>query len=271
MSKRRPNSQFLQNHFSHDYRLLVRRWRAVAKTAKLQMRSFCEAGGYPVYFLQTKKFPQRGGIYISAGIHGDEPGATEALITWAEANLQNLANGDFLIFPCLNPWGLIHNNRLDSEGRDLNRLFHHDEIGMIHSLKTTIRDCCFAIALTLHEDYDGQGFYLYEIAKAAKASKFAKDDPYFGEELLKIVASILPVDSRPKIDGRKLTKPGLFRRRLNRKVFEKMGFPEAVWLHLHHAAHTLTFETPSEFSLEQRVKAQVALINHCVKRQRKSA
>jgi hypothetical protein len=45
-----------------------------------------------------------------------------------------------------------------------------------------------------------------------------------------------------------------------------MGYPEAIWLHLHHAARSLTIETPSEFALEKRVAAQVAVIGECVRR-----
>ena len=40
-----------------------------------------------------------------------------------------------------------------------------------------------------------------------------------------------------------------------------MGYPEAIWLHLYHSLRTFTVETPSEFALEQRVAAHVAVLD----------
>ena len=49
-------------------------------------------------------------------------------------------------------------------------------------------------------------------------------------------------------------------------AMKPMGLPEAVYLHLHHSERTFTIETPSEFSLNQRVRAHVAIIEECVRR-----
>jgi hypothetical protein len=59
---------------------------------------------------------------------------------------------------------------------------------------------------------------------------------------------------------------GLVRRKINPKRFQKLGFPEAIYLHLHHAARTFTIETPSEFALDRRVRAQVTILRECLKR-----
>ena len=45
-----------------------------------------------------------------------------------------------------------------------------------------------------------------------------------------------------------------------------MGYPEAIWLHEFHARRSLTVESPSEFALEQRVRAHCAVIDECVRR-----
>ena len=55
------------------------------------------------------------------------------------------------------------------------------------------------------------------------------------------------------------------RRKVNMKTFVKIGFPEAIHLHLFHSKRTFTIETPSEFALGQRVAAHVAIIDECVK------
>jgi hypothetical protein len=108
----------------------------------------------------------------------------------------------------------------------------------------------------LHEDYDGQGFYLYEIMRAR---------PFWGESLLAAAARHITIDPRKKIDGHK-AEGGLIRRRFDRTRFDQIGYPEAIWLHEFHARRALTVESPSEFALDRRVRAHVAVLEECVRR-----
>ncbi len=243
-------------HRSHDYRHLLQRWRALAQRSGLRLRSFAKAGPDPVVSLRSPALAATGGIYISAAIHGDEPASSEALITWAEKHARRLARWPLLLFPCLNPWGLRNNVRMDEEGLDLNRAFHLDSHPVIAAMKRTVAEHQFEVALMLHEDYDAQGFYLYEIQRQR---------PFWGEELLEVAARHLPIDARTKIDGRK-AHGGVIRRRFDRALFERIGFPEAIWLHELHAQRALTVETPSEVAIEHRVAAHVAVIEECVRR-----
>jgi len=242
----------------HDYAFLVRRWRKVARAARLEMTAFGEADGYPVWRLASRESgaPMGDGhVYLSAGIHGDEAASTEALIRWAEANIAFLRTRSALIFPCLNPWGLVHNSRTDAGGRDLNRTFQHDEVAHIRALKASLQSRRFRLALTLHEDYDGRGLYVYELERRT---------PFWGEDLVELVRPLMPIEGRAIIDGRRTSHAGLVRRKINLRRFPTL--PEAVYLHLHHAERTFTFETPSEFALDQRVRVQVALISECIRR-----
>lgn len=243
-------------HRAHDFRQLTARWRAVARAAGLRLRRIATAGSDPILALRTPALGATGGVYLSAGIHGDEPAASEALITWAERHTGELASWPVLLFPCLNPWGLRNNCRFDAGGLDLNRSFHHEEHAVVGAVKRAVAPFRFEIALMLHEDYDGQGFYLYEIMREA---------PYWGEDLLAIAAREIAIDPRRKIDGRNAGR-GLIRRKFDRRRFEKIGFPEAIWLHECHARRALTLETPSEFALEQRVRAHVAVVEECLRR-----
>lgn len=197
----------------------------------------------------------RVGLYLSAGIHGDEPAAPEALTRWAEKNAARLMKMPLLIFPCLNPWGLRNNVRTDSSGRDLNRLFHSDTHPVVAAVRRVTRPHQFHTALLMHEDYDAQGVYLYEVQRGAQRR---------GEELLARAEKILPRDPRRKIDT-STARDGLIRRRVTRKFFAKMGWPEAIWLHFEHARHTFTFETPSEAGLELRVRAHMAVLEECAR------
>ena len=243
-------------HRSHDYRFLIERWRNVARHAEVTLRRLVKADGCEHYYLRTKALGSTDGIYISAGIHGDEPASTEALITWAENNPRVLIERPLLLFPCLNPWGLVNNTRGNMAGVDLNRAFHRDDLPVITAVRQLVARRQFAAALMLHEDYDGQGVYLYEIQRVL---------PKWGEALLAAARPHLPTDPRTVIDGRKVTG-GIHRRHVDRRVFARIGYPEAIWLHLEHSARTFTIETPSEFALERRVAAHVAVIEECVRR-----
>ncbi len=239
----------------HDYTRLVRRWRRVARSARLEMSVLAEVDGYEVFALRSRDRSPEGGIYLSAGIHGDEPAGTEGLIGWAEQNIPRLRKLPCLLFPCLNPWGLANNSRFDQQQSDLNRAFHHDEKPQIKALKELVRPFRFSLALMLHEDYDGHGFYLYEIKTAS---------PNWGDDLLRLVEPLIPIETRRTIDGRRVSRTGLVHRRF--KADSMPLTPEALYLHLNHSRRTFTIETPSEFCLEARVKVQQLVIAECVER-----
>jgi len=243
-------------HRAHDYRFLVERWKAVAAKTGLRLEKLVTVGKHNLFFLRTKSLEEGNGIYLSAGIHGDEPASTEALIAWAERNVSQLRKIPLLIFPCLNPWGLVQNCRLSEDGDDLNRSFHRDELPLIAAMKRVVGAHRFAVSMMLHEDYDGQGLYLYEVQRLK---------PFWGEGLIQAASAAIPIEGRMQVDGRKAVA-GVIRRKFDFKRFEKIGYPEAIWLHLSHSDRTFTVETPSEFALEQRVEAHVAVIRECVRR-----
>jgi protein MpaA len=247
---------FLTRHRAHDYAYLVERWRAVAVRTGLVMRRFAKGAEYNLYALRSPGLPRDGAIYMSAGIHGDEPAGTEALITWAEKNTRVLKQRPFFIVPCINPWGLVNNSRKDSLGRDLNRTFQNDAIPEIAALRKALGTRLFSLALTLHEDYDGQGLYIYEIEGEL---------PYWGEVLLEVARPHVPADLRPSIEGREANR-GVVRRPLDMKIFEEMGLPEAVYLHLLKCPRVYTVETPSEYGLDRRVRTHMVIIDECIRR-----
>lgn len=242
-------------HRAHDYVHLVHRWRTVAKHAGLKLVRFATAGKFDVFFLHTKSAATGGGLYLSAGIHGDEAGATEGLIAWAEKHADTLASLPIFILPCLNPWGLTQNCRYDERGKDLNRAFDRSHSPVITALRAGLRGQRFHLGLALHEDYDGQGIYLYEGLRG---------QAQLGERLLAAVERIIPIDPRTRIDICR-PKRGVVRRRFDMSRYERLGgLPEAVWLHRDLTQHTITFETPSEFALERRIAAHVAVIEACM-------
>jgi protein MpaA len=211
-------------------------------------------GRFALVYLQTPALGEEGGLYLSAGVHGDEPAGCEGLLAWAESNCERLRRLPLLMFPCLNPWGLTQNVRFDEKGADLNRSFHRSHPSAM-AVKKLVGRRRFAASVHLHEDFDGEGLYLYEHSRGAG----------WGEGVLAAGHPILAVDRRPRID-RWHAKNGLIRPKTRRERLERIGYPEAVWLFDEHTDRTLTIETPSEFALERRVAAQVAVLAEIVRR-----
>lgn len=216
------------------------------------MREFARADGFPVYVVGS---PRRAGprLYFSAGIHGDEPAAAEALLVWCARRARALRQCELLIFPCLNPWGLQHNSRNNAGGLDLNRGYHRRDVPVIEEQKKILRDRFFDAAVMLHEDFDAHGVYLYEIPGAR---------PFWGEKLLAAAARHVPREPRPRVEGRRCRR-GLIRTRITPDTLPE--HPEAFCLRFGHTLRSLTFETPSEFSMTARVRAHGAVLDEVLR------
>lgn len=241
------NETWLRQHRSHDAAYLLERWRRVARAARLRVDIIHETGGYPVYFLTSAKAGVRP-LYLSAGVHGDEAGAVLGLLEWAERSIRWLRLSDVVLLPLFNPAGLALNTRMDADGADLNRLFDHPAHPHITGWRAALAVFRPRMAVCLHEDYDARGLYAYELNRDARLRP--------AEHCLKQAESILPRDPRRVIEGRPAQQAVIRRRRLPMLT----GLPEAVALYQAGTPCTLTFETPSEFSLASRVHAQARLL-----------
>jgi hypothetical protein len=241
--------KLLPNHRAHDARHLIQRWRVLARKTGCKVRTLCEVEGVPVLAIESAA--AREGVaaaYLSSGVHGDEPGAAWGLLAWAEKHARELKSGAFLIAPCLNPVGLTLNTRVDHRGIDINRRFHDAEDVICGPWQRWITGKAMRFGLCLHEDYDAQGIYLYELNHARQTT---------GHSIIDRCSRVIAPDLRTKIDGQR-AKNGVIRRRT--LPTHLPGMPEAIELHVRGCPVTLTFETPSEFDLEKRVRAQVMFI-----------
>ena len=240
--------KFLRGHRSHDVDHVIRCWKALARQAGWTVETVVEQGGFPVVVISNACDDGDGSsLYLSAGIHGDEPAGVAGLLRWAEENAEVLSGIRFVIFPCLNPWGLAENCRLDAAGRDLNRMFDEAVTSPIREWREFMGGKRFDVAAMLHEDYDAHGTYLYELTRRGRRD---------GDRLLAGVDPVMP-RHEGRADGQKLQNGIKRRTRGIRGIAETIdGMAEAIHLYLEHAEVTLTFETPSEFSLYRRVEAQ---------------
>ncbi|NNE94195.1 MAG: M14 family metallocarboxypeptidase [Verrucomicrobiales bacterium] len=260
-SKMTPEQEFLSRHSAHDYDAVLDRWREIAEAARLKevILAHDEVGKPFVVYETQKRVDAETGTYLCAGVHGDEPAGVWGLIEWASANIDFLRENGAVIFPCFNPSGLIGNTRHDSENRDLNRLFQDKSIPVLAAWHWFMKDRKIRLALHLHEDYDAQGIYLYELSREGET---------FGDAVLERVSTIIPRDPRDEIDGSDFENAVLlgFEDGIRERVETHLngGYPEAIFLFLKMARYTLTFETPSEFSLWDRVQAHKKFIEEAI-------
>jgi len=106
-------------------RALAERFSAAARAGGFNVDRFGSVRGYPLFAL-TKPAPTDGrpSIYLSAGIHGDEPASPLALLRLLEAGTFD-ARASWYLCPLLNPTGLATGTRENAEGVDLNRDYRH--------------------------------------------------------------------------------------------------------------------------------------------------
>jgi murein peptide amidase A len=236
-------SLFASRSSPHNSHELLRQWQRLAKLLKLTTHHLGKTGaGQDLLLFQTK--PTGPAVYLSAGVHGDEPAAPWALLAWAWNHQHLLRERAFLIAPCLNPDGLLQNTRLDEKQRDLNRLFHTQRISWLKTWHTQLQRHELRLALCLHEDYDARGCYVYSTGNGTR--------PLVAEVMAE-VNELLPCDPRRKIEGQS-AKSGVIH--FNTVPTHVVG-PEALVLQQRYGCPiTLNFETPSEFDLDQRMEAQ---------------
>jgi len=240
----------------HKYAYLIKRWRTLCKRAGLKMIKISDADGYPCFQITSPVLRSEGGIYFSAGIHGDEPGGVLGLLTWAEKNEGNLSSLPLLIFPCLSPWGLENNSRWDANGQDLNRLWDRcSPSPLLARIMQGLGTYTFSVSVCLHEDYEGQGTYLY--APGGKKEVRARAD-----SVLDSVEKIVPRDPRKIIDGRKCARGLIFPRPT---CPPQEGMPEALFLYHNCGGSNYTVETPSELDIRVRAKAHALMLQAALK------
>ncbi len=242
------------NYRSHDYKFLLQRWRSICRLSGLRMSKVSEVDGFPCYEILSPSLKSQNAIYLSAGIHGDETGATEGMLAWAETNVDRLCHLPLIIYPCLNPWGLVNNSRLDVHGVDLNRIWDKPSHSFIQYITARIKEMNFKLVLTLHEDFDAQGVYLYEPGNGVRTSLQA-------DQILESVSSVINRDPRRKIDGRS-AKNGIIRPRPSNPPAD--GIPEALYFYISYKCTTFTFETPSEFDLSLRAQSHSIMIQEAI-------
>lgn len=197
-------------------------------------------------FHRSVSNPQRR-IYISTGIHGDEPAGPLAAVRLMEEN-QWPEDAEVWLLPCLNPTAFPLNSRENRNKVDLNREYHGSkEPEVVAHIAWLDQQPKFDVTLCLHEDWESHGFYLYELNPDGL--------PTYAESMIEAVSKVCPIDMSDEIEGR-AAAGGIIRPNLDPAARAKWA--EAFYLLQYKTRLSYTLEAPSDFLLKPRVDSLVA-------------
>ena len=226
---------------------VLRDLKAAAQAHGWSSELFYKIGDLEVFALRRKAALSARRVYISTGIHGDEPAGPLAALQMLQAN-DWPAQFEYWLCPCLNPTGFFLNSRENEDRKDLNRDYRNTDSGEVAAhIRWLERQPHFDAAFCLHEDWESHGFYLYELNPDQLPSLAAK--------MVGAVTPVCPIDMSPMIEGREALG-GIINPSLDPS--DRPLWPEAFWLLQNKTRLVYTLEAPSDFPLDGRVKALVA-------------
>lgn len=228
--------------------LLENLWRA-AKRAGFSVHTLAEIGSLPLFSMSRCGPADARSVYLSAGIHGDEPAGPLAILELLENGLS--PDVTWHICPVINPSGLKAGTRHNAAGVDLNRDYLALGQPEVQAHVRWLGDLgIFDLALFLHEDWESSGFYIYELNPAPERFSAART-------MIEAVAPLCPIEHSRKIDGHDAFD-GIITP--TRHDLKRDDWPEALYLFTHHNRLNYTLEAPSAFGLRTRVEALEAAV-----------
>jgi hypothetical protein len=238
------------------YDALVAGWKATRGRRDVSVREVaCVGAPRTLVLADIAGPPGAPTIALHAGVHGDEPAAPWALLSLVRDGLLDRAFG-YRIWACTNPTGYAAGTRENVEGDDINRSFGRGgQTPEARAIVTSNRDRTFALAIDMHEDYEADGFYLYEPVVGKRAP--------FGAEIVRAIDEagfpVQPLDDAFELGyppeahhlrtlerGRVLPDPDA-----ERAYFSTT--PLSLYLLRRAAERALTIETPRTRPWDERI------------------
>jgi murein peptide amidase A len=228
-----------------DIHAILDRIRKAARRTGWGEDSFLETASYALRAYHRAVPNPRKRLYLSSGIHGDEPAGPLAILELL-SHASWPADVEVWICPCLNPAGFQLNTRENAHGIDLNRDYRHllaEEVRAHVAWLNAVPE--FDLALVLHEDWEADGFYLYELNPLNR--------PTLAERIIEQVRPVCPIETAGVVDHHWPSQGGIVRPNL--KPEDRPQWPESIYLIRHKARQSYTLEAPSDFPLSTRVTA----------------
>ncbi len=232
-----------------DVRHVLREVEAAANDHGLNSEVFFESPEVRLLALTNgRNVPGRLKVYVSTGIHGDEPAGPLAMLQLIREN--RWPDVDLWLCPCLNPLGFTLNSRENSKGIDLNREYLKPMAPEVTAhIAWLERQPKFDLCLLMHEDWESYGFYLYEQNPDGRRP--------LAEPMIEAVSRVCPIDPNELIEGRP-AKNGIIRPNLDPRT--RPQWPEAFYLITHKTRLSYTLEAPSDYPMQTRVEGLVTAV-----------
>ncbi len=195
-------------------------------------------------------------VYLSAGIHGDEPAGPLAMLDLIQSDFFT-SDIHWLLCPVLNPDGMAAGTRHNAAGCDLNRDYWarltpevQAHAAWLEAMPTP------RMFISLHEDWETHGFYLYEI-------NLGMDAPLRAPAIIDAARPWFPAQPGPLIDDHRARADGWIYHQAEADLPE--AWPEAIFLAKHGCPLSFTFETPSQAPLAARAAAHAAAVREAAR------
>lgn len=227
------------------------------------------ARSYPIYGVIAKSpNPDAHNVFLSAGVHGDEPAAVYALLEFLEKKVYDyLDYFNFVVSPCLNPSGFEIDTRGNLDGVNINESFKKSSLIQGVNIFTQFlannpRQYLFAI--DMHEDPthkrvkgfrlrdSPKRFYMYEVSPDRRSQ--------VGPRIIqKLKKNGVLICRRKKIYGECSENGIVWSRGLSDPAYP---YRDAVEGHIQkYTSNVFTSETPTCWPLEDRIETHLKMLS----------
>lgn len=238
---------------SFDVHGYLKEFRQKARRRGFRCAPLVEVNGYEVA-AYTKLASEKPRVYLSSGMHGDEPAGVMAMLRLLEDGCFD-ERIEWRISPVINPTGLAVGTRENHLGVDLNRdylLRKTDEVSA--HVDWLEKQPVPEMFISLHEDWESSGFYLYEIQK--------RGCPSTAPAILDAAAAQISIEPNSVIDDHTVREPGWIFHEPNADFPGQ--WPEAIFMAEIGTRVSYTLETPSSLPLEKRVECHILAVKTAV-------
>lgn len=237
-----------------DVRNYLEEFHGAASGQGFSCEALVEVDDY-VISAYTKKAEGKPRVYLSSGMHGDEPAGVLAVCELMQEAFFD-SEIEWQVCPVLNPTGLAAGTRENKQGVDLNRDYLRKTTDEVSShVRWLEQQPIPEMFISLHEDWESTGFYLYEIQK--------RGCPSTARAILDAAAAEIQTEPSLVIDDHDVREPGwIFHE--PRADFPD-DWPEAIYMAEKGTRVSYTLETPSSLELEKRVACHKLAVRTAVK------
>lgn len=231
----------------------------LAANTQITLETVCDVTdgtqSYPIVIARSQPYdPTKPTALLTAGIHGDEPAGVYAVVQFLNNDFHRYAGRfNIVAFPCLNPSGFNAGMHNTASGMNLNdHIGKQSDNAAVQAIENEIKSLAPSVVISfdLHEDNSGvqQGTYIYEM--------IARRTDHIARRVLDVLAPI-DICQQPEIYGENNVN-GVIEVNADEPQTASRGLHG--FLKVHGAQHVMAIETPTEWSLEKRIRTHLEMI-----------